>query len=81
MRVKVKRTEQNRITWDVQDYRSGEEADIPDEYAEEYVHQGYVEELKAQKKFAKKASSEELPRLDGQKLCAARRSGVLPNGS
>jgi hypothetical protein len=56
MRVKIKRTEQNRFTWDAQDYGPGDEVDIPDEYAQEYVRQGYVEEVKAQKKSAKKAS-------------------------
>jgi hypothetical protein len=57
MRVKVKRTEQNRFTWNAQDYSPGDEVDIPDEYAAEYINQGYVEEVKSKKKSAKKASS------------------------
>jgi hypothetical protein len=57
MRVKVKRTEQYRFTWNAQDYGPGDEIDIPDTYAAEYIKQGYVEEVKAQRKSGKKASS------------------------
>jgi hypothetical protein len=58
MRVKIKKTEQNRFTWYAQDYSPGDQLEIPDAYAQEYVDKGYVEEVKkAQKKSAKKASS------------------------
>jgi hypothetical protein len=57
MRVKVKRTEQYRFTWGAQDYGPGDELDIPEPYAQEYVQQGYVEDVKPLRKSAKKASS------------------------
>jgi hypothetical protein len=56
MRVKVKRTEQIRFTWNAQDYGPGDEVDIPDEYAAEYIRQGYVEEVKSKKSSAAKRS-------------------------
>jgi hypothetical protein len=53
MRVKV--TSSERFTWNAVDYQSGQEVDIPDHYAEQYVDAGLVEKVH-DKKSTRKAS-------------------------
>jgi hypothetical protein len=75
MRVKVKRTEQYRFTWNAQDYGPGDEVDIPDAYAAEYIKQA-MSKRPSRRSHRPPRGREISPRLDGQKSQRRKRPKV-----